>query len=122
MLLFTICAVTLCGCGLNEKPVSLGSSMEIPDDGIVSASVFERLQEDNKVMTFFGQSGDTYYEWTVFGNDIETPQDTNMKLEVKKDEDEFFTLAAGAVFRHCRNSCRPRGTSSIAGGGEQSRE
>lgn len=87
MLLLTICAVTLCGCGLNEKPVSLGSSMEIPDDGIVAASVFERLQEENKVMTFFGQSGNTYYEWTVFGSDIETPQDTNMKLEVTKDED-----------------------------------
>ena len=100
MLLLTICAVTLCGCGLNEKPVSLGSSMEIPEDGIISASVFECLQEDNKVMTFFGQSGDTYYEWTVFGNDIETPQDTNMKLEVTKDEDgrTDFSLCTEAEF------------------------
>lgn len=100
MLLLAICAVTLCGCGLNEKPVSLGSSMEIPDDGIVSASVFERLQEDNKVMTFFGQSGDTYYEWTVFGNDVETPQDTNMKLEVTKDEDgrTDFSLCTESEF------------------------
>ena len=100
MLLLTICAVSLCGCGLNEKPVSLGSSMEIPEDGIVSASVFERLQEENKVMTFFGQSGDTYYEWTVFGNDVETPQDTNMKLEVTKDEDgrTDFCLCTEAEF------------------------
>ena len=100
MLLFTICAVSLCGCGLNDKPVSLGSSMEIPEDGIISASVFERLQEDNKVMTFFGQSGNTYYEWTVFGSDIETPQDTNMKLEVTKDEDgrTDFSLCTEAEF------------------------
>ena len=100
MLLLTICAVTLCGCGLNEKTVSLGSSMEIPEDGIVPASVFERLRKENKVMTFFGQNGDTYYEWTVFGNDIETPQDTNMKLEVTKDEDgrTDFSLCTESEF------------------------
>ena len=93
MLLLTICAVTLCGCGLNEKPVSLGSSMEIPEDGIIPASVFERLQKENKVMTFFGQNGDSYYEWTVFGSDVETPQDTNMKLEVTNDRDGRIDFA-----------------------------
>ncbi len=86
-MLLILFAETLCGCGLNEKPVTLDSSMEIPEDGIISASVFERLQKENKVITFFGQSKDTYYEWTVFGNDVVTPQDTNMKLDVTKDED-----------------------------------
>ena len=93
MLLFTICAVSLCGCGLNDKPVSLDNSMEIPEDGIVPAPVFERLQKENKVMIFSGQSGDTYYEWTVFGNDVAAPQDTNMKLEVTKDEDGRIDFA-----------------------------
>ena len=86
-ILFILFSAALCGCGLNEKPVSLDSGMEIPEDGIVPASVFEHLQKENKVMTFSGQSGDSYYEWTVFGSDVVTPQDTNMKLKVTRDED-----------------------------------
>ena len=100
LLLLTVCVAALCGCALNIKPLTLDDSMEIPEDGIVPASVFERLQKENKVMAFFGQSGDTYYEWTVFGNDVETPQDTNMKLEVTRDEDgrTDFSLCTEADF------------------------
>ena len=75
----------LCGCSLDITPRSLEQSMEIPDDGIITARVLEELKKDNGVITFCGQSGDVIYEWTVFGSDIETPKDTNLKLEVTED-------------------------------------
>ena len=81
------CLTALCGCDLNLKPKTLENTMEIPDDGIIEASVFKSLKNENKVIVFVGESGGIHYEWTVFGSDIDTPKDTNLKLEVS-DETE----------------------------------
>lgn len=85
----------LCGCSLDITPRSLEQSMEIPDDGIITARVLEELKKDNGVITFCGQSGDVIYEWTVFGSDIETPKDTNLKLEVTEN------MESRLAFRLC---------------------
>ena len=85
----------LCGCSLDITPRSLEQSMEIPDDGIIAAKVLEELKKDNGVITFCGQSGDVIYEWTVFGSDIETPKDTNLKLEVTEN------MESRLAFRLC---------------------
>lgn len=76
----------LCGCDFSSTPASLESRTEIPEDGIIPASVFHALQQGNKVITFCGESNGTAYEWTVFGSDIQTPQDMNLKIEVSDDE------------------------------------
>ena len=85
----------LCGCSLDITPRSLEQSMEIPDDGIITARVLEELKKDNGVITFCGQSGDVIYEWTVFGSDIVTPEDTNLKLEVTEN------MESRLAFRLC---------------------
>ena len=85
----------LCGCSLDITPRSLERSMEIPDDGIIAAKVLEELKKDNGVITFCGQSGDVIYEWTVFGSDIVTPEDTNLKLEVTEN------MESRLAFRLC---------------------
>ena len=82
LLILSVCLTTFCSCGLNEKPKTLGKSMDIPEDGVISESIFKTLKDDNKVIVFCGKSKDTRYEWTVFGSDIETPKDTNLKVEI----------------------------------------
>lgn len=82
LLILSICLTFLCSCGLNEKPKTLEQKMDIPDDGVISESIFKALKDDNKVIVFCGESKGTRYEWTVFGSDIETPQDTNLKVEI----------------------------------------
>ena len=66
------CLTALCGCDLNLKPKTLENTMEIPDDGIIEASVFKSLKNENKVIVFVGESSGIHYEWTVFGSDIDT--------------------------------------------------
>lgn len=82
LLILSVCLTFLCSCGLNEKPKTLEQKMDIPDDGVISESIFKALKDDNKVIVFCGESKGTRYEWTVFGSDIETPQDTNLKVEI----------------------------------------
>ena len=37
-----ICFTALCGCSINEKPVSMEKSMDIPENGIISEYIFKR--------------------------------------------------------------------------------
>lgn len=66
--------------------------MEIPDDGIIEASVFKSLKNENKVIVFVGESGGIHYEWTVFGSDIDTPKDTNLKVEVSDETESSISF------------------------------
>ena len=86
------CLTALCGCDLNLKPKTLEKTMEIPDDGIIEASVFQSLKKENKVIVFVGESGDIHYEWTVFGSDIDTPRDTNLKVEVSDETEKSISF------------------------------
>lgn len=91
-LLLTLMSVAtgLCGCSsLNKQPVTLADSISIPKDGVIEASVFETLKQDNKTVTFTGKSGEIHYEWVIFGNDIKEVKDLNLSIEITKvDEKE----------------------------------
>lgn len=79
----------LCGCAsLNAQPVTLADSIDIPDDGIIFADVFENLKQENKAVTFKGRSGDILYEWIVFGRDIKEAKNLNLGIEVVKADSE----------------------------------
>ena len=95
-----LCLSSFCGCALEEKPVTLADSMEIPEDGIIAAEIFETLKAENKVITFSGKSGGVSYEWTVFGSDIKEPQDENLKITVTEDAENkiVFSLCTEKEF------------------------
>lgn len=88
-----LCLLPFYGCDLEEKPLTLTDSMDIPEDGIVAAEVFKALKEENKVITFCGKSGDISYEWTVFGSDIREPKDVNLKLNVTEDAKDKISFS-----------------------------
>ena len=46
------CIGAFCSCDINQKPVTLEDSIPIPEDGIVSAPIFEKIKSENKVVTF----------------------------------------------------------------------
>lgn len=72
-----------CGCNhINKKPVSLGDSVDIPDDGMISAAVFWELRDQNKTAYFQGESGDISYRWIVFGSEIKDIKDMCLGIEV----------------------------------------
>ncbi|GFI56355.1 hypothetical protein IMSAG013_01414 [Clostridiales bacterium] len=86
------CIGAFCSCDINQKPVTLEDSIPIPEDGIVSAPIFEKIKSENKVVTFYGASGDVRYEWTVFGSDIEHPADKNLAVEIFGETDSAVSF------------------------------
>lgn len=84
MLFILVCiAGTLCGCDLlNQKPVTLADSIAIPEDGTISADIFTELKQENKAVTFTGESGGVRYEWVIFGSDVKSAKDLNLGLEI----------------------------------------
>ncbi len=90
IVLSVVCIMAaFCGCdSLNKQPATLADSISIPDDGIISSSVFETLKDENKAVTFKGSSGDIRYEWTVFGSDIKEPRPLDLRIEVTESGDE----------------------------------
>lgn len=79
----------LCGCdSLNQKPVTLADSIAIPEDGVVSADIFKELKQENKAVTFAGESGGIRYEWVIFGSDIKEERDLNLGLEITEASGE----------------------------------
>lgn len=94
------CLGAFCSCDINQKPVSLEDSIAIPEDGMISASIFEKIKKENKVVTFYGESGGIRYEWTVFGSDIETSEDINLGAEIFGETDTgiSFKLSSEKAF------------------------
>lgn len=85
ILCFLLCSLmifSLSACdSLGLNPAELQSSITIPDDGMIYASVFKELKEQNKVTTFIGESNGFRYEWTVFGSDIDAVKDLNLGIK-----------------------------------------
>lgn len=88
LLTLILIVTSLTGCNVDKTPLSLEGSMEIPEDGIIKASVFEALKEENKVVTFTGNG----YEWTVFGTDIVEAKDSNLGIKISEDEDNALSF------------------------------
>ena len=86
------CIGAFCSCDINQKPVTLKEGIPIPEDGIISASIFEKIKSENKVVTFYGTTGDIRYEWTVFGSDIEHPADKNLAVEIFGETDSAVSF------------------------------
>ena len=90
LILTLLCLVgALCGCdSLNKQPVTLEDSIAIPEDGIISADIFEELKQENKAVTFTGESGGVRYEWVIFGSNIKEAKDLNLGLEITEANSE----------------------------------
>ena len=93
--LLTLLCITagLSGCNeINKQTVLLKESMEIPEGGIISASVFDTMKKGNQAVTFTGESAGLAYEWKIFGSDIEEAKDLNLGIEITKADKESIAF------------------------------
>lgn len=96
-LCLALCFV-LCSCAsLNTKPATLQKSMEIPEDGIISADIFAELKDNNEICVFSGESNSVRYEWVVFGSELSTISSHNLKVEVIRETAESVSFR---IFDH----------------------
>ncbi len=82
-------SLILCGCSLKKEKEYQGN-MNIPQNGIVEKTVFSQIKENNAVVTFSGESNGCKYEWVVFGDDIENPQDINLAVEITEEPEKVL--------------------------------
>lgn len=78
--------LSLCACNGNYARTDLKKPIPLPDDGIISKPLMAELKKENAIATFTGISGEFYYEWKIFGNDIKDPKDVNLLVSVEKSE------------------------------------
>ena len=92
--IFLCCFMLLgiCGCGGNFAQVDLQNAIDLPEDGIVKASVFRQIKEENAIAVFQGESNSILYEWTVFASDISECRDINLRVDIEEREDEELFL------------------------------
>ena len=82
-LAFTI-MLSLCACQGNFGSVTLNESIEIPENGIIKESIIKKIQTENAIGVFSGESNGLRYEWTIFGSDITEPKEINLAVSITK--------------------------------------
>lgn len=82
-LAFTI-MLSLCACQGNFGSVNLNEAIEIPENGIIKESIIKKIQTENAIGVFSGESNGLRYEWTIFGSDITEPKEINLAVSITK--------------------------------------
>ena len=98
-LAFTI-MLSLCACQGNFGSVNLNESIEIPENGIIKESIIKKIQTENAIGVFSGESNGLRYEWTIFGSDITEPKEINLAVSITKtvNGDPKVTLSTSEPF------------------------
>ena len=86
LLAFTI-MLSLCACQGNFGSVNLNEPIAIPEDGIIKENILKKIQSENAIGVFTGQSNGLRYEWTIFGSDIAQAAEINLAVSITKTED-----------------------------------
>ena len=74
--------LSLCACQGNFGSVNLNEPIEIPENGIIKESIIKKIQSENAIGVFSGESGGLRYEWTIFGSDIAQPKEINLAVSI----------------------------------------
>ena len=87
LLLAFVIMLSFCACEGNWGGVNLKDPVEIPENGVIKASVIKQVKQENAIAVFTGKSGDYKYEWTIFGSDIVEPKEINLGVALSKTLD-----------------------------------
>ena len=79
-----IIMLSLCACQGNFGSVNLNESIEIPENGIIKESIIKKIQTENAIGVFTGESNGLRYEWTIFGSDINESKEINLAVSITK--------------------------------------
>ena len=99
ILAFTI-MISMCACQGNFGSVNLNEPIEIPENGIIKESIIKKIQSENAIGVFTGESNGLRYEWTIFGSDIAEPKEINLAVSITKtvNGDSKVTLSQAEPF------------------------
>ena len=93
LLMAFVIMLSLCACEGNWGSVNLKDPVEIPEDGVIKASVIKQVKQENAIAVFTGKSGEYKYEWTIFGSDITEPKEINLGVALSKTAEGNIQIA-----------------------------
>jgi hypothetical protein len=76
--------LSLCACQGNFGSVNLNESIEIPENGIIKESIIKKIQAENAIGVFTGESNGLHYEWTIFGSDVTEAAEINLAVNITR--------------------------------------
>ena len=86
--LFSIFLILMmCACQGNFGKVNLQNAVEIPENGVIKQSIIQQIKNENAIGVFTGDSNGLRYEWTIFGDDITTPGEINLAVDIDTTSD-----------------------------------
>ena len=75
--------LSLAGCGGGSYgKMDLNKAVPLSESGVVDSAALQQIKSENAIAVFTGRSGDTHYEWTIFGSDITDTEDVNLSVTV----------------------------------------
>ncbi len=86
LILAIVLLTAFTACSGNFAQIDLKDPIEIPENGIIAKSVFDRIKSENAIAAFVGKSNDFHYEWTIFGSDILETRDINLSVVLKEND------------------------------------
>ena len=84
LLLILTLLLSFAACGGNFAQMDLKEPIALNEAGIVERDVFEKIKNENAIVTFTGESNGMKYEWTVFGSDLEETRDVNLSVTLEQ--------------------------------------
>ena len=93
LLLAFIIMLLMCACQGNFGSINLNDPISIPESGVIEENIIAQIQKENAIGVFTGQSGDFYYEWTIFGSDVQKAAEINLAVSLSVDTDGNVQVA-----------------------------
>lgn len=108
MISLFLLALTGCSGSTDAQNASLATGdgdvaeqIDIPDDGVISADIFSKIQGLNQTVHFTGkdEASGIAYDWAFNGKNIQNPQDMNLKITfVTEGLEEIQKNSGGADY------------------------
>lgn len=84
LLCFTlILLVSVCSCQGNYSEMSLNDPISLPEDGVITEALLEKIKSENAIAIFTGESNGLSYEWKIFGSGIDDAHDIDLSLSLQ---------------------------------------
>lgn len=98
LLLAFMMMISLCACQGNFGSVNLNDVIAIPEDGRIQANILRKIQQENAIGVFSGESNGLKYEWTIFGSDIAEAKDIHLGVSITTGSEVKVSLQQAEPF------------------------
>jgi hypothetical protein len=95
LFLAIVICFSLVGCEGNYFEVDIQEPEELSESNMIHSAQLEKLCADNAISVFEGSSGGLKYSWLIFGSQITEAKDSNLSVQLQKQDNGILVTFAG---------------------------